>query len=127
MRTPTLAPIRTQIAPEDFDRGFVELPLSYRRGPAPDGFPDRLTLTVPSYRHVNELVAEFQEAPNPWLFVFACVPEERRDDAFMNLLAYDCQSGLIEASMILCLGHDLYQRIMANTLADETSPSPRYR
>lgn len=123
MRTPTLAPIRAQIAPEDFDRGFVEFPLSYRRGVPPVGFPAQVTLTMPHYRHVTDLVEEFKESPNPWLFVFACLPEERRDEAFLNQLAYDCQSGLIEAAMTLTFGRDLYQRILANTLTEPAASS----
>jgi hypothetical protein len=127
MRPLKLAPDRPAITAESFSVGFVEVGLSYRAGGVPEGMPARVRLTVPNYRHVNELVAEFQESPNPWLFVFACVPEERRDDEFLNRLDYGCLSVLIETSMQLVFGPVMYQRIMAHTLADETSPSPRSR
>jgi hypothetical protein len=120
MRPLNLVPERPAITAESFSVGFVEVGLSYRCGAVPEGLPANLRLSVPNYRHVNELVAEFQESPNPWLFVFACVPEERRDDAFLNRLDYGCLSVLIETSMQLVFGPAMYQRIMANTLADET-------
>lgn len=48
-------PHRHLVQPEDFDAGFKDVPVEYRRGAPLEGFPDKIRVRMLSYLEVREI------------------------------------------------------------------------
>lgn len=111
-----------KITPEDFDQGFIDFKLAYRRGEPPPGLPDTLRLTVPDRALVANMVERFQETSDPFVFVRACLPPATLGDQVLGLLAFDCECALLDACYTLCFGEKLKQEFYQHCLPNPRAP-----
>ena len=111
-----------KITPEEFDQGYVDFKLAYRRGEPPPGQPDSLRLIVPDRALVGAMVERFQETTDPFVFVRACLPPAQLSDQLLGLLAFDCECALLDACYTLCFGEKLKAEMYAHCLPNPRQP-----
>lgn len=102
--TPKSSVALVLISEADHDRGYVELPLHYRRGSVPKGFPAKLRVHRLSSREGPQLLRAAMDSKDPYLVMLAALPIEWRADSFLDKLTPPTIIALTKAAFILAYG-----------------------
>ena len=92
------------ITAEDYDRGFVDVSVSYLRGKRPKGLPASIRLIRPDAHTSAKLLAEVVVSENPEILLLACLPSQYAQVEFLNKLSPFSIHALREAALSLVLG-----------------------
>ena len=93
-----------RVTAADFDRGYKDVRLEYRRGAAPTGCPARLRLKVPGNLAVWSITGIKGVLDDPTRLLFACLQEEHAEADFLDLLTPRCFRQLVEVAANLVFG-----------------------
>jgi DNA-binding XRE family transcriptional regulator len=94
------------INPEDIDRGVVELPLIYRRGEPPSGFPARLKVRTPNVNAAAKIVTAIRLDEDFTPLFKACLEEKYTQPKFLDLLSPFTYESLREVCLTMTLGRN---------------------
>jgi transcriptional regulator with XRE-family HTH domain len=97
---------KIRISPEDIDRGVVELPLIYRRGEPPTGFPARLKVRTPNANVAAKIVTAVRLDDDFTPLFKACLEEKYTEPKFLDLLSPFTYESLREACLTMTLGRN---------------------
>jgi len=107
-----------QITPEDIDRGVVEVPLIYRRGEPPTGFPSRLKVRAPDTHAASKILASMRRDEDFEPLFRACLEQKYTQPAFLDLLSPFTYEALREACLTMALGRN-WKRL----ISEKSSPT----
>jgi hypothetical protein len=98
------------VTPEDHDAGFKEVPLDYRRSPAPEGSPDKVRVQALTYVQAFEVNKQFAQKEdsneNFWRLsvLLTALPEPHNNVEFLNRLKPTCVNQLVLVALHLAYG-----------------------
>jgi hypothetical protein len=93
------------VTKDDIDRGFVEIPLQYKRGEVPMDHPGTIRVSSPPNEralHFAGLVRSLHLRPGPLLAL--CLPEVQASREFLDRLTPSSYKALVEAALALTFG-----------------------
>ncbi len=88
----------------DFDKGYKDVRLEYRRGAAPAGCPTRLRLKVPGNLEIWKITGAKEVLEDPTPLLFACLQDEYAKADFLDLLTPGCFRQLVQVAANLVFG-----------------------
>ncbi len=97
-------PLDIQVTAADFDKGYKDIRLEYRRGAAPPACPMRLRLKVPANLAIWDLMGIQGVLDDPTRLLFACLQQEYAKAHFLDLLTPRCFRQLVEVAASLAFG-----------------------
>jgi transcriptional regulator with XRE-family HTH domain len=97
---------KIHISPEDIDRGVVDLPLIYRRGEPPAGFPARLKIRTPDVNAAAKIVTAIRADEDFTPLFKACLEEKYAEPKFLDLLSPFTYESLREVCLTMTLGRN---------------------
>jgi|SRR5438445_9248004 len=103
---------------------FIDLPLTYHRGPAKDGWPTMIRLTMPPEAESLSVAADYLKTKEPAVFLLHCLPPEFASAEFLERLSLDCQWALTREAMRLIAGDRLFAKFedtVLKQLAEEAT------
>ena len=96
---------KIEVTPEDFDRGYVDVPVKYARGEPPKGCPRKIRLVRPDTKTAAKLIATLKIDEDTERVLFACIENEKyKTREFINLLSPFSFQALMDASERLIFG-----------------------
>lgn len=108
---------RVQVSAADIDRGYIDIPLEYRRGEPPKGAPTKLRVKAPTSLEASRALAAIRLDQGVGILLAACLPEEFAMESFLNKLTPFCYEEITSAALAMTFGVH-WQRLIK-------APAPR--
>jgi hypothetical protein len=99
-----------KITVSDVDRGFKDVSLDYRRGSPPSGYPSNIRLYAPGNRITWKIMGADGVLDDPTRLLLACMPKDRSNTDFLDLLTPPCYRVLVEIAIGLVFGFPRMER-----------------
>jgi hypothetical protein len=102
---------KIKITIKDIDRGFVDVPLNYRRGTPPAQSPTKIRVSTPPTTAAARALAaiKFDEDFNSLLS--ACVPSQYVTPEFLDKLTPFSYNAILDAALVMAFGLNWKTRI----------------
>lgn len=93
-----------KITMKDIDRGYVEVPLNYRRGSAPAQFPTRIRISNPPTKAAAEALAAIKYDEDFSSLLSACLPPQYATPEFLDKLTPFSYNAILDAALAMAFG-----------------------
>jgi transcriptional regulator with XRE-family HTH domain len=95
-----------QITVADFDRGYVEVPVRYRRGTPPPQAPKKIKVMSPSAKQSVQAITNLLMDEDFSLLLATCLPAEHSDAELLEKLTPFSYMAVLEAAFAMTFGLD---------------------
>ncbi len=97
---------KIKITAKDIDRGYVEVPLNYRRGTPPAQFPTQVRVSTPPTRVAADALASIR-LDEDFTFLFsACLQPQYATPEFLNKITPFSYNAILDAALAMTFGLD---------------------
>jgi hypothetical protein len=104
----------------DIDEGTKEIPLEYRRGPAPPGFPKSVRVTAPRNATIWLIIGEKAASQDPSRFLVACLPDLQEKPDVLERLTPSCYALILDTAFDLTFGLDWRSKLRPTPRASKS-------
>ncbi|HWD93692.1 MAG TPA: hypothetical protein VG938_15220 [Verrucomicrobiae bacterium] len=94
----------SKVTVRDIDQGSKQIPLEYRRGSPPEGYPKSVTVTAPRNVTIWMIIGEKGTKQNPSNFLAACLPELQDRPDVLEKLTPSCYTLILDSALDLTFG-----------------------
>lgn len=94
----------SKVTVRDIDEGSMRIPLEYRRGVPPEGYPKSITITAARNATIWMILGEKGTRQNPSNFLEACLPELHDRADVLEKLTPSCYSLILDTALDLTFG-----------------------
>jgi transcriptional regulator with XRE-family HTH domain len=95
-----------KITMQDIDRGYVDVPVNYRRGTPPAQSPTRLRVSTPPTKTAAQTLAAIKLDEDYGSLFVACLPAEYTTPEFLNKLTPFSYNAILDAALAMAFGLD---------------------
>lgn len=93
-----------EVAVEDIDAGVKEVHLEYRRGSAPAGYPEWLTVKAARNADVWRIIGEKGISENPAKLLAGCIENLKANPDLLERLTPTCYARILDCALDLTFG-----------------------
>ena len=97
---------KVNISVKDIDRGYVDVPVHYRRGDAPPKFPTNIRVTTPSTKVAARALAAIKLDEDYTSLLSACLPPQQATPEFLDRITPFSYNAILEAALVMSFGLD---------------------
>lgn len=97
---------KAKITIKDIDRGYVEVPLNYRRGTPPAQCPTRIRVSTPPAKSAAQALAAIKIDENFNALLSNCVPPQYATPEFLDKLTPFSYNAILDAALAMTFGLD---------------------
>ena len=105
---------QVKITIKDIDRGFVEVPLNYRRGTPPAQSPTRIRVSTPSTKTAAQALAAIKLDEDFNALLSACLPSQYATPEFLDKLTPFSYNAILDAALAMTFGLD-WKKMVRNS------------
>lgn len=99
---------------KDIDAGSKAIPLEYRRGSAPPGFPKSVRVTAPRNATIWMVIGEKGTKQDPSRFLAACLPDLQEKPDVLERLTPSCYALILDTALDLTFGLNWRSKLKPN-------------
>ena len=100
------ATANVEITSKDIDRGYIDVPLIYRRGVPPEGFPSKIRVSAPSAEAAAKALTAIKQGDDSTLLLALCLPPKFSTRGFFDKLSPFCYNAIVRTALAMTLGVD---------------------
>lgn len=97
---------KVRITVKDIDRGFVDVPINYRRGEPPAHSPIKLRVSTPPTKVAAQALAAIKLDEDFTALLAACLPPEFATPQFLDKLTPFSYNAILDAALAMAFGLD---------------------
>jgi hypothetical protein len=97
---------KVKITIKDVDRGFVDVPLNYRRGTPPAQCPTRIRVSTPPTKAAARALAAIKLDEDFNVLLSACLPSQYVTPEFLDKLTPFSYNAILDAALAMAFGLD---------------------
>lgn len=105
-----MEPTPTLLSEQDYENGFKEIEIAHRSGKR-----ETIRLTAPSYRDAQQLTILLQSTKNPFCITAATLPQEKRDERFLDRLTPQSAALVENTAFGLTFGEEVLKKMIEQT------------